>query len=120
MAEAFTPVRIGKMHFDESQGHRSQRIAQCNARMRKRAGVDDDELGAVGARDVDTVDQRTFVIGLEECELRAFFLRERSQLALNIRQRLAAINGRLARPEQIQIRAVQNQNAASDGGSRLI
>jgi hypothetical protein len=38
------------------------------------AGVDDHELGAVGPRGVDAVDQRAFVVALEACSWRRHLL----------------------------------------------
>ena len=40
--------------------------------MSERAGINNDEIGAVCAGQVDAIDQRTLVIGLKENDLRIF------------------------------------------------
>ncbi len=117
MAEGFAPVDVGQVNFDEAQRDSSQCVAQSNTCMRKSAGVDDDEVRSIGARQMNTIDQSTFVVGLEKSKLRAFALGYWSQLSFDIRQRAAAIDSRLARAQQVQIGSVQNENTASHGVS---
>ena len=82
------------MNFDEAQRHCGERVAQCNARVTKRAGIDDDEIGAIGARQMDAIDQNALIIGLKKHHLGIFSLRNRGKLAFDVGQRLVAINSR--------------------------
>jgi hypothetical protein len=84
------------MNFDEAQRHGGERVSQSNTGVTKRAGIDDDEIGAVGARQMDAIDQNALMIGLKKHYLGIFLLRHRDKLAFDVGQRLAAVNGRLA------------------------
>ncbi len=62
---------------------------------------------------MNAVDQRTFVVALEALEADAVpGARCRARRAVDVGERLAAVDLRLARAEQIQVRAVQDEDAA--------
>jgi hypothetical protein len=71
VAEGFARVNIGKMHFDERDGGRRQRIAQGDAGVGVARRVDDDEVDVIARGLVDAVDQRAFVVVLEGLDLGA-------------------------------------------------
>ena len=64
-AERFARMHVGQMHFDERNLHRGQCVAQGDAGMRERAGIDQDDRGAIFAGGVDAVDQLVLGVGLE-------------------------------------------------------
>ena len=108
------------MNFDEAQRNCRERVTQGNAGMRERAGVDDDEIGAIGARQMDAIDKRALVISLKKHDLRIFPSRGGSKFAFDVGQRLSAIHCRLTRSQKVQVGAVEDQNSASHRRARLI
>jgi hypothetical protein len=75
-------------------------------------GIDRDaDLGA--ARFVKPVDQRAFRVGLPKVDLQAVFFALIDAELLEVFERVAAVDFRLANAEQIQVRSVQDQNRSS-------
>ncbi len=82
MPEAFAFVQVRQMNFYEAQRNRSQCVAQRDAGMGECASINNDEIGAVGARQLDAVDYRTLMIGLKKHDLRIFLLCGGAKFAL--------------------------------------
>lgn len=57
MPEGLSRVYVAHVHFDEGNLHRQQGIAQGDAGMRQRRGVEDDERDVRAGRFVNLVDQ---------------------------------------------------------------
>ena len=100
-------VDVREVHLDERQLDRRQRVANGEARVRVRAGVDHDAVD-LAAQCVDRVDELALAVVLRELQLRAELRRDSAQRALDVGERLAAVQRRLASAEQIQIRAVED------------
>eukprot|EP00825_Cyclidium_porcatum_P015735 TRINITY_DN19018_c0_g1_i1.p2 TRINITY_DN19018_c0_g1~~TRINITY_DN19018_c0_g1_i1.p2 ORF type:complete len:225 (+),score=29.08 TRINITY_DN19018_c0_g1_i1:189-863(+) len=109
MAERLAAVRVGQVDFDEGQGHCRQRVADRDGGVGEGGRIDQDEGGAVGAGGLDTVHQRVLGIGLTGAQLMAGFLRLRHQCQVDVCQRRMAIDLRLARAEQVEVGAMQDQ-----------
>jgi hypothetical protein len=67
--ERLARVHVGQVHFDEGDRHRGQRVAQGNAGMGERAGVEQDQRGLVVAGLLDAADQLVLGVGLEPGQL---------------------------------------------------
>src|SRR5690606_12239147 len=98
------------MHFDKRYVDRAQCVAQRNTGMRVRRGIDDDEIDRFLARRLDAIDQLAFVIALKHAACGAAASRQLLQALIDVIQGLPAIDFWLARAEQVQIRAMQNEN----------
>ena len=99
------------MYFDEGDAHGSQGITQGNAGMRESGRIDQDETGAIGARCLYAVHQFVFGIGLEGFQLMSDLSRALAKAAIDLFQRGAAIDTRLAFAEQVQIGTVYKRRA---------
>src|SRR5581483_9249344 len=99
-------------HFDERDLHREQRVAQRDAGMRQRGGIDDDELDAFGLGLLDPLDQGAFVVALERVELVPELAGVLAEIALDLPERLGSVEVRLAAAEQVEVGAVQQQDQA--------
>jgi len=84
VAKALAPVHVGQVYFDERNGHGGQCVAQRDAGMRQRAGVDDDELRAVEPCRVQPIDQTALVVALEGLQRDPESGRDLGQLALDV------------------------------------
>ena len=78
----------------------------------KAAGIDDDAGGRL-ARLVDPVDDLVLAVRLVESDLEAEFARHRPAVALDVGQRLVAVDVRLALAEQVEVRTVQDVDEAA-------
>src|SRR5262249_6589804 len=78
--------------------------------MRISASVEDDARGPFGLRLVDPVDQLTFVVGLAEFHIELVASGGIARECLDVLQCCAAIGLRLARAEQIEVRAVEHKD----------
>jgi len=73
MSKFLATMDVRQMHLNEGQGHGCQRVAQGNAGMRECPGIDNQEGGPIGPRDVNAVDQCAFVIVLEKGDIGGVF-----------------------------------------------
>ncbi len=111
MTKLLTLVDVGQMHFNERNAYGCKRVAYGNAGMRVSSRIDDDVLRAIATGFLDAIDQSAFVIALEDGEfgtLRGGLLFES---LIDVGQGKPAVDLGLACSEQVQIGAVQNQNA---------
>ena len=65
MAERLACEDVRQVDFDERNGYARQRIAQGDAGVRVRTGVDQDVVDTVAASLLDAVDQFAFMVALE-------------------------------------------------------
>ena len=84
--------------------------------MRQAARVDD-QPGRRAARALHPVDQGALAVGLAEIDRQVERRRVRRAGRLDVGERLGAIDLRLARAEQVEIGAVQDEHG---GGHRLV
>ncbi|OPZ04388.1 MAG: hypothetical protein BWZ08_02709 [candidate division BRC1 bacterium ADurb.BinA292] len=109
-AELLAGVDVGDMHFDHRQADPRDRVAQRHRRVAVTPRVDDHAVAAV-ARPVQRVDQLPFLIALVKFHVDRQTARLPAQPVLQILQRLMTVDFGLAVAEQVQIRAVQHENA---------
>src|SRR5687768_5072718 len=110
LPERFAGVNVGKMDFDERYRHRRQRIAQGDARMGIGGRIDDDEIDPFGAGLLDAVYQLAFRIALVTREFCRRGTRLLAQSLLDRIQSNSSVTIGLAGTEQIEVRAVDDQN----------
>ena len=114
LADRLACVHVRDVHFDDRNRDRLDLAVQGDRRVRVGAGVEDDpcRLRAGAAGLVQPVDENAFVIALPEVERQAVRRRDFAADRLDIGERARAVDARLTRAEQIQIRAVEDV----DGG----
>ena len=99
---------VAHVHLDHREGHRLDRVVQRHAVLRQPGRVDERALHRVDPL-VQLVDQRAFVVRLEALELGAELGGQRLQLGVDLGERGRAVDVRLAPAEQVEVRAVQDQ-----------
>lgn len=110
MAKRFAGVDVGQMDFDEGNRDGSQSITQGHAGMGITAGIEDDEADVLRAGRLHAIDQLTLVIALEAFQPDTAGTGTAFHGGMNVGQRGAAVNFRLAGTEKIQVRTVQDEN----------
>src|SRR5579863_1863468 len=110
-AKGLARVRVGKVHLDERHPHRQQRIAQRDAGMREGAGIDDEKRHALGTGTVHALDQLVLGVALKGDELVPALARHGRGARLDVGQGVRAVEGRLPRPQKIEVRAVKQQHS---------
>src|SRR6185437_13014941 len=91
-------VDVRHVDLDERQRYAGERIANGKAGVRVRAGVDDDAVDASAHR-VNGVDHRPFAVVLRELDLDAQLAADRAQIALDVVERVTAVDLRLTGAE---------------------
>ena len=82
------------------------------------AGIDDDARGALAGA-VNPVDDLVFAIALMELDREPELLADAPAVRLDVGERLAAVDLRLALAEQVEIGSVQDNDDRVHGGSPL-
>src|SRR6202049_1024246 len=95
------------MHFDDGPVHCVQCIQQSDRAMRIGTRIDDDTAALLTSL-LDPIDQHAFMIGLAENDLEPMLPSARSDAFFDVGQRGAAINLRLSRAEEIEIRPIKD------------
>src|SRR5437588_102598 len=104
-------VRVGPVYFSERYAGAGQRVAQRNAGVREGARVDDHERHSLGAGPMDAIDQLVFGVTLERDQLVPELAGNRRRALLDRLECVGAIHRRFPGPEQIEVRAVQQQHS---------
>ena len=78
--------------------------------MREPAGVDDNAVDAVARSGVDAVDQRPFVVGLEGVQGGAETGRVGFTRGFDVRERGVSVDVWLAGAEEVEVRAVEEED----------
>ncbi len=108
MTPRFGPrVDVGQMHFDDRFFDGGDGVAQRIRIVRERPGVEHDD---VGIRCMKRVKERAFVVRLERFDFHRERVAERLQPFVDGVEGGGAVNRRLARAEQIEVGAVQDQD----------
>ena len=105
LTKCLTCMHITDMYFDERQIHCQQSIAQRDTGMCECPGVQDDEI-TVAAGLLNTLNQFGLCVTLQRSKAVTKGAGLACQPLLYLGQRRIAINVRLARPEQVQVRAI--------------
>src|SRR6185437_11681115 len=93
---------IGQVYFDERHLHRGERVANGEARMAVRAGVDQRAVGTAAQR-LYHLDQLAFAVPLGELQVDVQLASDDAQPPLDVGQRLAAVQLRLPDTEEVEI-----------------
>src|SRR5690606_13703620 len=113
LPEALARVHVREMHFDHRHADGRDGVAQGEGRVAVGRRVEHDARRPVRARLVERVDQVALVVVLAEGE---GHLRERrAQPALQVAEANEAVDVRLARAEQVEVGAVEDEDAHADG-----
>ena len=107
------------MHLDDRQLAGDQRVPQGHARVRVAPEVHDQTVD-VATCGVQAVDQGALVVRLEAIDLAAQLARERPQARVDVGERVAPVDLGLALTEQVQVRAVENEDAHVPDGLQLV
>jgi len=109
LAKGFARIHIADMYFDEWQVDGQQGVTQCDTCMGECAGVQDNEIGGTAGL-LDPVHEFGLRIALECGKAMAEVGGLGRHLLFNLSQRRAAVDIRFARAEQVQVRAVDEQD----------
>ena len=110
MAERFARMHVGQVHLDERDRHRAKASRSAMLVWVKAPALNRIMRGLVVARLVDAADQLVLGIGLEPAQLVPGGLRLLGQLLIDVGQRLAAVDVRLAHAQQIEVGSMQGQD----------
>src|SRR5579859_3842769 len=109
MAETLPLMNVGQVNFDDRLPDGLERIEKSDRGMAVGAGIDHDS-GKAGPRFLYPVDQLTFMIALPAIDLQPQAGGMRAASRFDIRQRVMAIDLRLAGSQQIEVGAVDNED----------
>jgi len=102
---------VAQVDLDERNFDRQQRVTNGDAGVRESAGIQENEVYLVGLRLLNTIDDLMLGIALERRNLMAQFRRKLAKSGLYICEASCAINARLAAAEQIEIGAIDQEQA---------
>lgn len=117
VAKFLSFVDIRQMHFYKRNGNSRERIPYRDTGVRICSCIDDDVLGAIAPGFLNSVDQRAFVIALKDGQRGTPFSRHLFETLIDVGQGKPAVDLGLACSEQVEIGAVQNQNALRHYGN---
>ena len=100
---------VRHVDLEHRERHRLDGVVQGDAVLRQPGRVDEGALHGVDAL-VQLVDEGTFVVRLEALELAAELAGEHLQLGVDLGQRRAAVDVRLAPAKEIEVGAVQDED----------
>jgi hypothetical protein len=115
MAESFAFVGVGQMDLNNRHRNRFDRIVQRDRRVRVGPRVEQHGLCPHRMRFVQPINQMAFMVGLAEINVEPQGLCLIVQPPSNIVERIGAINLRLARAEQVEVRSVKDKNDVAIG-----
>src|SRR5208283_4073540 len=107
MPERLACKQIAEMHFDERYGHAQKCVAQGDAGMSERAGIDDNERSTAALGRMHLGDELLLRVALRARELMAPGEGQPGQLDLDVVKARRAVDCRFPRPEQVKIRPIQ-------------
>ena len=100
---------VRQVQLDHRHSRGRDRVAQRDGRVGIGTRVQDHAVGA-GSRRVQRIDQRAFVIALLESHRDAEITGQRPAGGFDVGESVTAVDVRLARAEQVQVRSVQNED----------
>jgi hypothetical protein len=103
------------MHFDERNTDSHKGVTHCNASVRKRCRIDDDELGPITPGAVNTFDQFELGIVLETHHAIARIIGKLVQYLVDIFERGIAVVRWFTRAQQVEVRSVKYQYFGHSG-----
>ena len=105
---------VRDVHLHRGELRQRQRVEQRVARVRVRAGVDDDAVGRAHGG-VNGLHERALMVGLEAARLDAERLRLGGERRLHVLQGERAVLRRIAPAEHVEIRPVDQQDGLTSG-----
>jgi hypothetical protein len=115
MPEALAPMHVRDVHLEDWKVAGVQRVEDRDGSMGEGSGVDDDPTRLL-ARCVNPIDDLIFAVALVEADFEFQLLRQGPAVALDTRERLMAVDMRLALAQKVQVRSVQDEDDAAHGG----
>src|SRR5690606_2575731 len=110
-SELFARVDIGDVDLGEREQHPGERVAEGYRGVSESSRVDHDALAILASR-VNRIDQDAFVIALHAAHLEACFGSRFCSDPFDVCQRMSAVYLRFSGAEQVEVRAVDEQDAA--------
>jgi len=114
VAERLAGMDVAQVDFDGRDADGRDGVAQRVGVVGERAGVDHDAVGPP-AGVVDRVHQRALVVGLQDTQRCSALRRDVFQPRVDLRQRDRAIHARFTRAEEVEIGAVEDEDAFHSG-----
>ncbi len=99
------------MHLDHRPLEGVEGVQNGDGSVGEAPRIDDDSIRRF-TRLLNPVNDPAFVIRLEKAAFKAKLARQPCAILLNVRQRLAAIDFRLAQAQQVEVRAVDDLDAS--------
>src|SRR5258705_12465472 len=96
------------MDLPERTLDREERVAQGDRRVGQPTGIDDRRVEVAL---VEAIDEGAFVVRLEEVDVEPELGRPGRDRAMDIVERIVAVDLRLARPDEVEVRALENEDA---------
>ena len=107
LPERLAGRRIREVDLDERSLDGQQRVPERDGGVGQPAGIDDDDVEVAL---VEPVDEGAFVIGLEERDLQPQLGGPGGDPGMDLVERGAAVDLRLARPEEVEVRALEDED----------
>ena len=108
VAEFLALVNVGDVHLDGRQLHREDRVEDRDRGRGVAGRIDDDARRLLALGVVKGIDDLALVVRLAEVHLEAEALRGVAAQRLDVGQRRMPVFLRLARPERIQVRTIED------------
>ena len=112
MPKGLAFVYVGNVNLDNHSLERIQRVENGDRRVRKCRRINHDAGGSL-ARFVNPVDDLVFAIALAEFDIELQLRGNFPAIVLDIPERIVTLDVRLALPQQIEIRAIENVDKAA-------
>src|SRR6266446_2254079 len=109
MPERLAPVHVRQMNFDHRDFDGQNRVANRNAGMCVRAGVQQQYV-ALAARILDSIHDRALAVGLERLDFHFKFASQLLKFLVDIGEAGMTVNVRLSFSEQIQVGSMHDQH----------
>src|SRR5713226_8495162 len=114
----FASMDVGKVDFDGRNTDGGNGVPQGETGVGVSGGVQNDHV-ELAFRLLNPIDEFAFQVGLAEVDFGAEFRRLRPDCLLDVGQRLAAINLRLALSDEVKIRSIEKQDLHRAGRGYL-
>jgi hypothetical protein len=110
LAEFFARMHIRQVDLDECYLRREECVANRDAGVGIGRRVDDDEVDLIDPGLLDAIDDVALAVRLEGLQRDTFLLSKVDQIPVDLGECVGTIDYRLARAEQVQIGAMDDQN----------
>lgn len=108
VTERLPLVHIGDVNFNKRNTAARNRIAQGDTCVRPRPGIDHRSRAAAICQFADFIQERAFVIALEEAQFHVQGISRLTQRRLKIRERRRTVDPGLSLSKAVKVRSVKN------------